>query len=169
MIPVPPAMISAPRAMANGSTPSWLQKVASSEATVASIRWGEIFSNGNERAPAVILIGDLLQEDAVAVENAGRLEDVGGDVGGVRQAAVDLLVLLDGRGHRGRGRERAGDDRRGEEDEKRSSASPASTPITLPALDVRRATPGSKCGGSVCRRALADRRPRAALARLTVR
>jgi hypothetical protein len=36
--PSPPAIMIAPRAMANGSTPSWLQKVASSEATVASIR-----------------------------------------------------------------------------------------------------------------------------------
>ena len=46
--PVPPAMIMAPRAMANGSTPSWLQKVASSEATVALIRCGEIFSKGTK-------------------------------------------------------------------------------------------------------------------------
>jgi hypothetical protein len=30
--------------MAIGSTPSWLQKVASSEAMVALIRFGEIFS-----------------------------------------------------------------------------------------------------------------------------
>ena len=30
----------------------------------------------NERPPAVVLIGNFLQENAVAIENAGRLEDV---------------------------------------------------------------------------------------------
>ena len=122
----------------------------------------------NERPPAVVLIGNFLQEDTVAIENAGRLEDVRGDFGGVRQAAVDLLILLDCRGHRGCRRERAGNDR-GDEEQKKRDGKPASTPIVLPAVDLRRDTPGSRCGGSVLRRPAADLRPRSTLVRLTVR
>ena len=120
-------MIMAPRAMAYGSTPSWLQNVASSEAIVALIRWGEIFLERDERPPAVVLIGDLLQQHAVAVEDAGRLERVGGDVGRVRQTAVDLLVLIDRRGDRGRRRKGAGDDRHREEEEDRDGQSSQDT------------------------------------------
>ena len=122
----------------------------------------------HECPPAVVLIGDLLQEHAVAIENAGRLEESGRDVGGVGQAAVDLLILLHGRGDRGSGRERAGNDRDGEEKEN-ATASPASMPIILPAVARRRVTPGNRWGGSVLRRPPADRRARSTLVRLTER
>src|SRR3712207_7307994 len=39
---------------------------------------------GDERPPAVVLIGNFLQENAVAIENAGCLEDVRGDFSSVR-------------------------------------------------------------------------------------
>jgi hypothetical protein len=52
---------------------------------------------------------------------------------------------------------------------KNATASPASTPIALPAVDLRRATPGSKCGGSAFRRPAADLRPHSTLVRLTLR
>src|SRR5918993_3090875 len=52
---------------------------------------------------------------------------------------------------------------------KNTTASPASTPIVLPTVDLRRATPGSKCGGSDFRRPPGDLRPRSTLVRVTVR
>ena len=52
---------------------------------------------------------------------------------------------------------------------KSATASPTSAPIALPAVDLRRATPGNKCGGSVLRRSPANLRPRSTLVRLTVR
>jgi hypothetical protein len=52
---------------------------------------------------------------------------------------------------------------------KNATASAVSAPIALPAVDLRRATPGNKCGGSVFRRPVVDLRPRSTIVRLTVR
>ena len=74
--PAPPAMISAPRAMAIRLDPLVAPegRVLGGDGGVDQV--GRDLLEGDERPPAVVLIGDLLQEHAVAVENAGRLEDV---------------------------------------------------------------------------------------------
>src|SRR4029079_15641692 len=62
--------------------------------------WRDILE-GHEVAPSAVLLVDLLEHDAIAVIDCGRLECVRSDAGCIRQLRIDFPVLVHRRADRG--------------------------------------------------------------------
>ena len=151
--PEPPKLMAMPRAIAIEVAPAC--RVFGGDGRVDGVV-GDLVDR-DEGAPAGLRVGDLLQQDAVAIEDAGGLKGAGDDVGRVRQAVVDVTVGLHRAGDRA---DRRDDGEEHETDEgKRDAASEdgdgekeavVGTSLAPDATEKRRgepcAAPGSRRG-----------------------